>query len=285
MRFGCCAGLASFVPPTLNGQEVSLSVAHAEQCARIPGMVAVMASAGYDFVEFGVGCTAPEQPEADFQRFLDRLGESALKAEVFNSFVPPWIKLTGPEADWGRIEDYLGVATERVARAGGDRIIFGSGGARSRPEGWPPEEADAQLTRFLTLAADYCETQGIVVCIEPLNASETNMVNRVAQGAEWVRRIDRAGVRLLADCFHMGMEGESYESIVAAGDVLGHIHVADKGRRYPDEFGYDIDGFFTALRRAGYDGRVSIEANFDDFEREAKVGLERIRRGYQSVGG
>jgi len=278
MRFGCCAGLASFVPPTLDGQEGSLSVAHAEQCARIPALLSILESAGFDYVEFGVGITAPEQREGDYERFLEKLYGSKLRAEVFSSFVPPWIKLVGPDANWSRIDEYLGLATERVARAGGECIIFGSGGARSRPDGWPEKEAQAQLMRFLTLAADYCEAQGIVLCIEPLNGTETNMINRVSQGAEWVRRLNRPSVRLLADCFHMNMEGEPLEAIVAAGDLLGHVHVADRGRRYPDAFGYDIDGFFCALKEAGYDGRVSIEANFDDLAAEAPAGLERIRR-------
>ncbi len=278
MRFGCCPGLASFVPPTLDGQRDSLSVAHAEQCAKIPGLLAVMESAGYDYVEFGVGVTAPEQAEADYERFLEKLAVSRLKAEAFSSFVPPWIRVVGPEVNWSRIEDYVSVATERVARAGGERIIFGSGGARSRPDGWPPEEAEAQLARFLNLAAQYCEAHGIVLCIEPLNAGETNMINRVSEATEWVRRLDRPGVRALADCFHMSMEQEPFESVVAAGDLLGHIHVADRGRRYPDAFGYDIDGFFAALREAGYDGRVSIEANFDDFAAEAPAGLQRMRQ-------
>ncbi|MBM3477320.1 MAG: sugar phosphate isomerase/epimerase [Armatimonadetes bacterium] len=278
MRFGCCPGLASFVPPTLDGEEDSMSVAHAKQCERIPPILELLAEAGFDYVEFGVGTTAPEQPEADFRRFLDAIEGSPLKAEVFSSFIPPWIRVVGPEADWARIDAYLTVAVERVARAGGDRIIFGSGGARTCPEGFPLDAARDQLLRFLNLAGDHCERHGIVLCIEPLNASETNMINKVAEATAWAREISRPCVQVLADCFHMGMENESYESIVEAGALLKHAHVADQGRRYPADFGYDIDGFFGALKQAGYDGRVSIEANFADLPTEAPAGLERIKR-------
>jgi sugar phosphate isomerase/epimerase len=278
MRFGCCSGLASFVPPTLQGQRDSLNVAHAEQCAQIPDLLSVMAAAGFDYVEFGVGTTVPEQPAADFETFLATLESSSLRAEAFSSFIPPWLRLAGPEVDWPRVQRYVEVATERVARAGGRVIVFGSGGARSVPEGWPQEEAEAQLSRFLRFAGDCCESRGIVLCIEPLNATETNAINRVAQGAAWARRIAHPSVRLLADCFHMSMEGESFSEIMAARELLAHVHVADKDRRYPAEFGYDLDGFFAALKTAVYDGRVSIEANFTDFAREAPAGLERIRR-------
>jgi sugar phosphate isomerase/epimerase len=256
MRFGCCPGLASFVPPTLEGQEDSLSVAHAKQCARIPAILDLLEAAGFDYVEFGVGTAAPEQPEEDFGRFLGALEGSALRAEVFSSFIPPWIKVVGPEADWARIGEYLTVAVARVARAGADRIIFGSGGARTCPEGFEPSEAREQLRRFLILAGDRCARHGVVLCIEPLNATETNLVNTVAEG----------------------MEAEPFDSIVKAGDLLKHAHVADKGRRYPAAFGYDIDGFLAALRAAGYDDRVSIEANFADLATEAPAGLQRIRQ-------
>jgi sugar phosphate isomerase/epimerase len=278
MRFGCCAGLATFVPPTVAGQEDSLSVAHAKQCEKIPRLLEILETAGFDYVEFGVGMTAPEQPEADYERFRERLECSRLQAEVFSSFIPAWVKVVGPEADWSRVERYVSTATERVRNAGADRIIFGSGGARSCPDDWPLEKAEAQLRRFIDLSADYCEQRGITLCIEPLNATETNMINLVAEAAEWVRSIGRSGVRVLADCFHMGMEDEPMQHIVDCGSLLAHAHVADKERRYPDDFGYDIDGFFAALKAAGYDGRVSIEANFEDVATEAAAGLERIRR-------
>lgn len=278
MRFGCCPGLASFVPPTLAGQEDSMSVAHAEQCERIPAVLAILEEAGFDYVEFGVGTTAPEQAETDYQRFLKALSGSRLKPEVFSSFIPPWVRIVGPEADQQRMEDYLSVAVERVARAGGECIVFGSGSARACPESFPRADAHSQLRWFIDRAADYCERYRVILCIEPLNATETNLINTVAEATTWAREIARPNVRVLADCFHMGMEQESYASILTAGPLLGHVHVADQGRRYPDDFGYDIDGFFLALKAAGYDGRVSIEANFVDLRTEARAGLERIKR-------
>jgi sugar phosphate isomerase/epimerase len=104
------------------------------------------------------------------------------------------------------------------------------------------------------------------------------MLTQVSEAAALAREVGRPCVQVLADCFHMNMEQEPYANIVAAGDLLQHIHVADRGRRYPADFGYDIDGFFAALRQAGYDGRVSIEANFADLATEAPAGLARLRR-------
>ena len=63
MRFGCCAGLVTFVPPTLEGQQDSLSVAHDRQCEKIPELLKILETAGFAYVEFGVGMTVPEQSD------------------------------------------------------------------------------------------------------------------------------------------------------------------------------------------------------------------------------
>ncbi|HJN17056.1 MAG TPA: sugar phosphate isomerase/epimerase family protein [Armatimonadota bacterium] len=278
MRFGCCAGLSTFVPPTLDGQEDSLTAAHAAQCGKIPARMQVFADAGFDYIEFGVGITAPDHGSDAYERFLAAIDGQPLVAEVFSSFIPPWHKMVGPEVDWDGVEQYVATALERVARAGGERVVFGSGGARTRPDDWPRDEAWAQLARFVNLVGDYCDKHAVALCIEHLNATETNMITTVAEGTALAREVDRPSVRVLADCFHMGMEDEPYANIVAAGELLAHAHVADKGRRYPADFGYDIDGFFAALQEAGYDQRVSIEANFEDIETEAPAGLARMRQ-------
>ena len=155
MRFGCCLGLASFVPPTLNGQQDSLSETHEKQCERLPSLLALLEQVGFDYVELGVGTTAPEQSEAAYERFSAAIAASRLKPEVFNSFIPPWIKVVGPEADEARIEAYVSVAVKRVAQAGAECLIFGSGGARSYPSGFPLEDVQRQLKRFLNLCLLY----------------------------------------------------------------------------------------------------------------------------------
>ena len=58
------------------------------------------------------------------------------------------------------------------------------------------------------------------------------------------------GIGVLADLYHISVEGESYDGIVAAGDRLGHVHVADADRSAPGEgAATDYAGFFQTLRR------------------------------------
>ena len=128
--------------------------------------------------------------------------------------------------------------------------------------GYGREAADADLLRFLGYCADAHEKTGVVVVIEPLSYAECNILNTVDEGADMARRINRPGVRALADTYHMEANGESLASIVAAADVLAHAHTADTGRFAPGTGDYDHAALFSGparrpLRRPSFPSRVS----------------------------
>ncbi|UCB45197.1 MAG: hypothetical protein JSV25_13415 [Spirochaetota bacterium] len=84
-----------------------------------------------------------------------------------------------PEVSWERIESHVYRTVERVEKAGEERIIFISGAARLRPDNWSRDQTMDQLNNILNLTADHCERYGIILCIEPLNITETNMIDRI----------------------------------------------------------------------------------------------------------
>ena len=94
----------------------------------------VLENAGFGYVEFVVGMTVWEKSQAEYEYFLDKLEGASFRPEVFNSFIPPWITVVGPEVCWERIESYGYTAVARVEKAGEERIIFISGAARVRPD-------------------------------------------------------------------------------------------------------------------------------------------------------
>ncbi|MCS6775771.1 MAG: sugar phosphate isomerase/epimerase family protein [Chloroherpetonaceae bacterium] len=251
MRFGVCTGIA-----------------HAH----------VLAQAGYDYIELSVaGDLMPEAGELEWRARRRVIEAMPLRPETFNSFVRT-ARIIGPEADFAFLRHYVDTALTRAAQVGGHVIVFGSGGARSIPEGFPRAEAERQMTDFLHLCADASDRTGVIVAIEPLWRAECNFIHCVREGAEWVRRIGRAGVRCLADTFHMEQENEPLSVLLECADVLAHVHTADTDRLAPGTGHYDHSTLFRTLLAARYDRRLSIECHWRNLPEEAGPALDHLRQ-------
>lgn len=98
------------------------------------------------------------------------------------------------------------------------------------------------------------------VFLEPLNRFEASFLTTVGQAVDLARRIGSPRVLALADIFHMNIEERDMtEPILAAGDHLGHVHIADNNRLQPGAGCLLFEPPFRALRQISYAGYVSIE--------------------------
>jgi sugar phosphate isomerase/epimerase len=82
------------------------------------------------------------------------------------------------------------------------------------------------------------------------------------------------------------MENEPLEDVERAMPWIRHVHVADKdGRVAPGESGTaDYRPFFRVLKRAKYDGAVSVEATgFNDFETVGKRVIAFLHRQWDEA--
>ena len=152
------------------------------------------------------------------------------------------------------IRSMINAAAEFAAPA-----IIGSMQGRVEPEvhrddalGWLREALD-------DLGTDAAE-HGEPLLLEPLNRYETNVFNRLADGAEFLDSLETRNVRLLADLFHMNLEeSDLANAIREAGRYIGHVHFADSNRRAVG-FGHtDIVPVVRALRQIGFKGYLSAE--------------------------
>ena len=176
------------------------------------------------------------------------------------------------------MENYLEGAIGRVAALGGQAIVFGSGGARNVPDGFPQAEANNQLVRFLRLAGDVAEREEVTIVIEPLNSRDSNIITSVVEGMQLAQAADHPRVRLLADLYHMMEDDEPLENITTCAQWLNHVHVADTSRGAPGEGDYPYGEFFRRLHGGGYSGRISIECRWDDLAAQAAPAVKFLRR-------
>lgn len=282
MKLSCCAGLASFVPQTVDAKQLDTGSAYRAKLEKAPATLKTLSEAGCDFFEFGVGMLCPESPKSLFEGFKDVLSNYSLRAECFNSFIPADLKVTGPGVDKVRLDNYLANATERAAELGGEIIVFGSGGARQVPEGFSRKRAHDQILEFLDAAAKYAREHGLVIAIEPLNRSETNVINSIAEAVQFADELMQPEVQVLVDFYHQMLEGEAFDEIVRAGERIVHVHVADTDRLYPGSGEYDYGRFAKSLADAGYNKRVSVECTFRDFDKEVPQSIQFLHEVFNA---
>jgi sugar phosphate isomerase/epimerase len=120
---------------------------------------------------------------------------------------------------------------------------------------------------------------GVLLALEPLNRYETTLVNTVAQGLELVDRVGADNLGLLFDTFHANIEEQSIEkSLMAAGDRLLHLHVADSNRWHPGAGHLDFAHILGVLPDLGYDGFISGEfMPHPDAASAAQRGIKHLR--------
>jgi sugar phosphate isomerase/epimerase len=252
MRIGCCGGIAD---------------------------APLVRDAGFDYIELPTGALMSATDDAAFRRIMENVGAMGIPVEVCNVFIPATMKITGPNVEREPLWQYAATALQRMGEIGVRVCVFGSGGARAIPEGFDRAQALDQLAAFLDHVQETSTRHGVRVVIEPLNRKESNVFNSVAESDEFNVARGLNGIGVLADLYHISVEGETYDGMIAAGERLGHAHVADADRSAPGEgAAADYAGFFRTLRAMGYPGTISIEARWRVTVRDELRGTEEMDR-------
>jgi sugar phosphate isomerase/epimerase len=227
-----------------------------------PDQTAAYLDAGIDYVEWPMSRTVGDMDDPAFAALAALAATLPVTPEAWNVMLPASLKVVGPEADTDALRRYVERAFARAAQLGGKVVVFGSGGARARPDGWPADAAMRQFDDACRVAGEVATAHGLTIAIEPLNRKEANVVNGVAEGIAVAERVALPSVRVLSDLYHVAEEDEPLADTAAAGAMLAHTHIAEPGSRHvprPGAHEETYAAFLGALRQAGYDGRLSLE--------------------------
>lgn len=231
---------------------------------------AVMA-AGFDYVELPAGQLFSEVEEPDWSIF------ARLSIEATNLFVHGDLKLVGPGK--GDIRGYAERVIPRAAKAGVKTMVIGSGGARRSPAGY---DLDAAEDDFLD-AASLCSRIGIehelVVAPESLRPEETNVGCFLG---DFARMLAHRGVAYTADSYHVlnqpgAMPEEPSFWASELPTLPAHVHLGDQTRTWRVAEAQELKGFVARVKELGYDGRVSLECGWGEFEKELPEALGQVR--------
>lgn len=152
-------------------------------------------------------------------------------------------------------------------------------------------------------AAEYADTVGVGLAVEPLNRFETYFLNSVEQSLRLVEAVDHRRLGILYDTFHANIEEKDPVAAIAlAAPRLGHVHISENDRSTPGAGHIPWTETFRALVQSGYDGWLTVEAfgralpevaaatcvwrdMLGSEEELASQSAEFIRRGWAAAGG
>jgi sugar phosphate isomerase/epimerase len=233
--------------------KIGLLVSDLEQLGEAAGW-------GYEYAE-----TVPQvlglDDAARRRRALAQLERAPLKVLSLCGFIPDpqgqGLMVVGPEVDLSRLRAFVRRVFALMQEAHVGVIGYGSGGSRWVPPGFPRDRALEQVREFLLLCGEEGERFGVKVALEPYNRDDANLLNEVPEALEVVRQVGHPHAQLMADFFHMQLNGESLEVLGPAGPHLIHAHIAEPGRGRPQSTPADHAAFVRALVRAGYEGLLT----------------------------
>ncbi|MEA4845683.1 MAG: sugar phosphate isomerase/epimerase [Clostridiaceae bacterium] len=124
---------------------------------------------------------------------------------------------------------------------------------------------DGQMRDFLrTYREVLIPTEGsnAAVLIEPINRYEAPYLNCVADCVDVINLLNHDNSGLLLDFFHMNIEEANIvESILQAGSLIRHVHLADNNRLLPGYGHINWISCLQALKEVKYDGFLSLECS------------------------
>ncbi len=239
-----------------------------------------VAAWGYDYAEISPSLLGIDENAGIIeQKTLEQIQASSVPVRAMCGFLNR-SKVVGPEVDTAPVRDYVIRLFDAMQQAGVPVIGYGSGGSRFVPNGFPHKQALEQVNDFLQMCADLGEPRGVQVALEPYNYDDANLINTVPEGVEMVQKVGRPGIQLMADFFHMRLNGESFDTLAAAGPYLIHAHIAEPGRGRPQTTPAEHAAYLRTLCEAGYYGRVTQTGELPAYSSpiEAAETLKRFAR-------
>ena len=218
------------------------------------------AQLGFDALEI----FPPDAEALDVEKIQGLCGIYRMRVAAVGTgagWVTQRLHLCHPEAEVrARARAFIGTMIARASRLGAPAIL---GSMQGRAEqGVSRAQALEWLAEALHEAGKTASLLGTHFLYEPLNRYETNLFNRQADAADFLRSRNIAGVRILADLFHMNLEESNLSDALrhlAHHQLLGHIHFADSNRQAMGLGHTPLAPLAETLRAIGYSGYLSAE--------------------------
>jgi sugar phosphate isomerase/epimerase len=192
--------------------------------------------------------------------------------------IPNDLKLVGPEADKARQDAHLDLLAGR--RRSSCSSSSSTGAAWRVPDGVSAETAFADLVAFSRRFAEAAAGYKIMVLLEPLRSTDSNMITTVADALRLIKAVNHPNFELMVDYSFLRIQKEDMNVLRETGGHLRHVHIANPSnpRTYPmDPQESDYASFFRVLKAIGYRGGLSVHADTSAFATDAPRAITFLR--------
>ena len=217
-------------------------------------------SMGFDILE--IACETPEL--LDIKMIKNELAENQLSAIICGVFGDDRNICSDDPEIRENSRNYLHWLVDSAEEIGSEVIggpMYSSvGNVHLEDSDARKKEWDLSVSEIRKIA-DYAGDKGVKLAIEPLNRFETDMINIVSQGINFINDVGRENVGFHLDTFHMHLEEKSSpDAIRLAGDKIFHFHACENDRGVPGTGQVYWQEIAKALKCINYHGPVVIES-------------------------
>jgi D-psicose/D-tagatose/L-ribulose 3-epimerase len=125
----------------------------------------------------------------------------------------------------------------------------------------PTHDEKQRASDVHRIAADHAADAGVTLAVEYLNRFECYFLNTLADTADYVKLVNHRHFAAMYDTFHANIEERDPVGVIGKHiDVIRHVHVSENDRGTPGCGHVPIRSTLRALKEAGYDGWLTIEA-------------------------
>lgn len=216
--------------------------------------------------ELSPGWDTAEIPITELLLPYDSDGVWEQKLAEINSWgMPPWCatshwlwdeRVSGDhQTEWAELERQAELSCRRMAQIGcevagvwGNFFEVGSEGKTL---------ATDRALRYCEMVSTYADQYGVLIALEP-TANPDTVFPSYRDGIEFVKRLNKDSIRLMADLNYFIEIGQAFEDIALEPEFCLHVHI--QGETYQPNVGDCTDKIlhiFRVLRDIGYVRTVS----------------------------
>lgn len=214
---------------------------------------------GYDGVEIPVMGGTPDDFAA-LSRMLDEIGLERTAIAVLPTLEQN--PLSEDPATRKAAVDFLGWALECTQSLGATRIGGPLHQTLGHFSGAGPTPRERELARdFHRTVGDLAAARGITIALEAINRFECYFANTMDDICAHIAAVNHPAITAMYDTFHANIEEtDPIAAFTRNAAHVSHVHISENDRGVPGRGHIPFGDTFAALKRAGYDNWLTIEA-------------------------